>query len=112
MFQISAPGESPSVANLGIKLSPEVRGKGLGKVFMSVLLRLSNEVEVDVVEAGTMKFNTSMRASARSVGLVETLEVKVVDGEVVADCMFKDIERERWRGLDMVVEFRDQVGSE
>jgi len=80
---------------------------------MQVLLRLSNEVDADIIEAGTMKYNTSMRALAKSVGLVETDEIKEIPGRgVVADLLFKNIEREKWRDLDMVVEFRDQVASE
>jgi RimJ/RimL family protein N-acetyltransferase len=113
VFEITAPDEKPSVANIGIKLSPEVQGKGLGKVLMQVLLRLSNEVDADIIEAGTMKYNTSMRAMAKSVGLVETNEIKEIPGKgVVADLLFKNIEREKWRDLDMVVEFKDQVASE
>ncbi len=113
VFEITPPDEKPSVANIGIRLSPEVRGRGLGKALMQVLLRLSNEVDLDIIEAGTMKYNTSMRALAKSVGLVETDEIKEIPGQgVVAELMFKNIEREKWRDLDMVVEFRDQVASE
>ncbi|KAL6910238.1 hypothetical protein GGI43DRAFT_389678 [Trichoderma evansii] len=113
VFQITPPDEKPSVANIGIRLSPEVRGTGLGKALLQVLLRLSNEVEVDIIEAGTMKHNTSMRALAKSIGLVETDEIKETPEEgVVADILFKNIEREKWRDLDMVVEFKDQVESE
>ena len=113
VFEITAPDEKPSVANIGIRLSPEVRGKGLGKTLMQVLLRLSNEVDVDIIEAGTMKYNTSMRAMAKSVGLVETDEIKEIPGQgVVADLLFKNIEREKWRDLDMVVEYKDQVAGE
>lgn len=113
VFEITAPDERPSVANIGLRLSPEVRGKGLGKVLLQVLLRLSNEVDADIVEAGTMKYNSSMRALAKSVGLAETDEIKELPGQgVVADLLFKDIEREKWRELDMVVEFKDQVVSE
>jgi len=113
VFEITAPDEKPSVANIGIRLSPEVRGKGLGKMLMQVLLRLSNEVDADIIEAGTMKYNTSMRAMAKSVGLVETDEIKEIPGQgVVAELLFKNIKREKWRDLDMVVEFKDQVGSE
>jgi hypothetical protein len=47
---------------------------------------------------------------AKSVGLVETDEAKELPGRgVVADVLFKYIEREKWRDLDMVVEFKDQV---
>jgi L-amino acid N-acyltransferase YncA len=113
VYEITAPDEKPSVANISIKLSPEVRGKGLGKILMQVLLRLSNEVDADIIEAGTMKYNTATRAMAKSVGLVETDEIKDVPGKgVVADLLFKNIEREKWRDLDMVVEFKDQIASE
>ncbi|KAE8444156.1 hypothetical protein EG329_000844 [Mollisiaceae sp. DMI_Dod_QoI] len=112
IFEITAPEEKPSVANIGIRLSPEVRGKGLGKLLMQVLLRLSNEVDADIIEAGTMKYNISMRAMAKSVGLLETDEIKEIPGQgIVADLLFKNIEREKWRDLDMVVEFKDQVAS-
>jgi RimJ/RimL family protein N-acetyltransferase len=113
VFEITAPDEKPSVANIGIRLSPEVRGKGLGKTLMQVLLRLSNEVNVDIIEAGTMKHNAPMRALAKRVGLVETDEIKEIPGQgVVAEVLFKNIEREKWRDLDMVVEFRDQTVRE
>jgi RimJ/RimL family protein N-acetyltransferase len=113
VIAITGPDERPSVANIGIKLSPEVRGTGLGKTLMQVLLRLSNEVDADIIEAGTMKYNTPMRAMAKSVGLVETDEIKEIPGHgVVADLLFKNIEREKWRDLEMVVEFRDQVAGE
>ncbi|KAL7896181.1 acyl-CoA N-acyltransferase [Trichoderma sp. SZMC 28014] len=113
VFEIMGPDEKPSVANIGIRLSPEVRGKGLGKTLMQVMLRLSNELDINVIEAGTMKHNTSMRAVAKSIGLVETEEIKELPGQgVVADILFKDIERENWRDLDMVVEFKDQIASD
>ncbi|KAL7921352.1 hypothetical protein ACQKWADRAFT_296242 [Trichoderma austrokoningii] len=113
VFEITAPGEKPSVANIGIRLSPEVRGKGLGKTLLQVLLRLSNELDTDIIEAGTMKHNTPMRAVAKSVGLVETEENKELPGQgVVAEILFKDIEREKWKHVDMVVEFKDQIASD
>ncbi|KAL7962351.1 hypothetical protein V8C34DRAFT_270062 [Trichoderma compactum] len=112
IYQITPPGEKPSVANVAIRLSPEMQGKGLGKVLMQVLLRLSNEVDVDIIEADTMKYNIPMRALGKSVGLVETEEMKELPGRgVVADILFKNIEREKWSDLDMVVEFKDQVVS-
>ncbi|KAL6826294.1 hypothetical protein V8C40DRAFT_243905 [Trichoderma camerunense] len=113
IYQITPPDEKPSVANVAIRLSPEIQGKGLGKVLLQVLLRLSNEVDVDIIEAGTMKYNIPMRRLAKSVGLIETEENKELPGRgVVADILFKNIEREKWRDLDMVVEFKDQVVSE
>ncbi|KAK4074503.1 uncharacterized protein Triagg1_5099 [Trichoderma aggressivum f. europaeum] len=113
IYQITPSGEKPSIANVAIRLSPEIQGKGLGKVLMQVLLRLSNEVDVDIIEAGTMKYNIPMRALGKSVGLVEMEEAKELPGRgVVADILFKNIEREKWRDLDMVVEFKDQAVNE
>ncbi|CAG8949460.1 hypothetical protein HYFRA_00007690 [Hymenoscyphus fraxineus] len=110
IYEITPPFSKLSVANIGIKLHPEVQGKGLGKTLMQLLLRLSNEVDADIIEAGTMKENASMRAMAKSVGLVESDKIKFVPGRgVVADVMFENIERERWRDFEMVVEFREKV---
>ncbi|CAG8978142.1 hypothetical protein HYALB_00013025 [Hymenoscyphus albidus] len=110
MYEITPPFSKPSVANIGIKLLPEVQGKGLGKTLMQLLLRLSNEVDADIIEAGTMKENASMRAIAKSVGLVESDKINFVPGRgVVADVMFENIERERWRDFDMLVELREKV---
>jgi RimJ/RimL family protein N-acetyltransferase len=102
----------PSLANVGIMLMSAARGQGIGKALLRVLLRLANEVDVDVIEAGTMKGNRGMRALAASVGLVETEEVKRRgdgNGEVVAEVMYKDIEREKWRDVELEVEFLEEV---
>ncbi|RDW60668.1 hypothetical protein BP6252_12051 [Coleophoma cylindrospora] len=98
--------EDPPLANIGISLAPEARGRGVGKALMRVLLRLSNEVDVGIIQAGTMKENTAMRALARSLGLEETEEVKIAPGRgVVAEVLFKNIPRENWMGLEMDVSF-------
>jgi hypothetical protein len=48
-----------------------------------------------------------MRALAASLGLEETEEIKEVPGRgVVAEVLYKNIPREKWRDLDMNVEFR------
>ncbi|RDW91598.1 hypothetical protein BP5796_02763 [Coleophoma crateriformis] len=98
--------EEPPLANIGISLAPEARGRGVGKALMRVLLRLSNEVDVGIIQAGTMKENTAMRALARSLGLEETDEVKVAPGRgVVAEVLYKNIPREKWLDLEMDVSF-------
>jgi hypothetical protein len=77
---------------------------------MQVLLRLSNEFEVEFIEAGTMKVNKPMRALATSLGLEETDEIKEVPGRgIVAEILYKDIAREKWKNLDMKVEFTRPV---
>ncbi|KAB8298141.1 hypothetical protein EYC80_001897 [Monilinia laxa] len=96
----------PRLANIGTMLEAEGRGHGVGKVLMKLLLRLSNELDVDAVEAGTFKGNVAMRGLMRSLGVEETDEEKIVPGDrKVAEVMFKDIERERWENFEFVVEF-------
>ncbi|KAG4027668.1 hypothetical protein MFRU_028g00900 [Monilinia fructicola] len=96
----------PRVANIGTILEAEGRGHGVGKVLMELLLRLSNELDVDAVEAGTFKANAAMRGLMRSLGVEETDEEKIMPGNrKVAEVLFKDIARERWKDLEIGVEF-------
>jgi hypothetical protein len=61
---------------------------------------------VEFIEAGTMKANKPMRALAASLGLKETDQIKEMPGrDVVAEILYKNIEKERWDNLDMKVEF-------
>jgi RimJ/RimL family protein N-acetyltransferase len=100
----------PHIANIGLMVEESVRGSGVGKALMQVLLRLSNEFEVEIIEAGTMKVNKPMRALATSLGLKEKDEIKEVPGRgVVAEILYKDIAREKWKDLDMKVEFTGPV---
>jgi RimJ/RimL family protein N-acetyltransferase len=73
----------PHMANIGLMIEESARGSGVGKALMQVLLRLSNEFEVEFIEAGTMKVNKPMRALAASLGLEETDEIKEVPGRGV-----------------------------
>lgn len=96
----------PRFANIGTILEEEGRGHGVGRVLMELLLRLSNELNVDSVEAGTMKGNAAMRRLMRSLGIEEMEEEKIMPGNrKVAEIMFKDIDRERWRGFEFMVGF-------
>ncbi|KAI8617337.1 hypothetical protein BC830DRAFT_1113889 [Chytriomyces sp. MP71] len=84
-----------STANAGICIESDVRGRGLGTLLFLVLLRLACELDLEVIEAGTMKENQGMRALARKLGLAETEEIKLHpngSGAVVADVMFNDID--------------------
>lgn len=100
----------PRLANIGTILDVEGRGHGIGKILMEVLLRLSCDLNVDTVEAGTMKGNAAMRGLMRSLGIGEVEEEKIMPGNrKVAEVMFKDIERERWRDFDIEVEFLGKV---
>jgi len=57
------------LANLGLVLNPETRGKGIGKTTFALMGRLSLELEIDAVQVATMKANEPMRGLARSLGL-------------------------------------------
>ncbi|KAF7872777.1 uncharacterized protein EAF02_008848 [Botrytis sinoallii] len=100
----------PRFANIGTILEEAGRSHGVGKILMELLLRLSCELNVDVVEAGTMKKNAAMRGLMRSLGIEELEEEKIMPGNrKVADIMFKDIERQRWRDFEIHVEFLGEV---
>ncbi|PVH81626.1 hypothetical protein DL98DRAFT_514505 [Cadophora sp. DSE1049] len=102
----------PLQGNIGLELMADARGKGVGKALFMVMLRLSNELDVEglKVSAGTMKSNAAMRALARGFGLVEMEEVVDIPGRgVVAEICWNDIEREKWMDLEWVVEFSELV---
>ncbi|KAE9376668.1 hypothetical protein N431DRAFT_435915 [Stipitochalara longipes BDJ] len=94
------------LANIGLGLAESARGKGIGKAGCKVLLRLSNELDITLVGAGTMSVNKPMRALAKSLGFTEKEEVLTVPGRgVVADILFENIDYKRYKDLDMKVEF-------
>ncbi|PQE05259.1 hypothetical protein CJF31_00008772 [Rutstroemia sp. NJR-2017a BVV2] len=119
MGQVTELEGMPGIGNLGIILNPEGRGKGVGKATVEVLLRLSNECDLDVVEAGTMRGNMGMRGLMKKLGVEEREEMKWFGEDeggkkrLVAEVMFgekgKGIDRERWRGLDIRVEFGEEA---
>jgi len=94
------------LANIGFGLAESARGKGIGKAGWQVLLRLSNELDISLVGAGTMSANKPMRALAKSLGFTEREEVLTVPGRgVVADILFENIDYKRYKDLDMKVDF-------
>ncbi|KAI9649654.1 hypothetical protein NHQ30_002235 [Ciborinia camelliae] len=100
----------PGLANIGTILEEEGRGHGVGRILMGLLLRLSNELNVEEVEVGTMKKNEAMRGLMKSLGCEETYEDKIMPGNrKVADVMFKNIERGRWKDFEFEVEFLGEV---
>lgn len=101
------PEVMEGLVNVGLSLDPSVRGRGLGKAFMQLLLRLSNEMEFKVIHAGTMKANKPMRAIAKSLDFKEREELLEVPGRgVVAEILFEGIDYKRWKDLEMNVEFK------
>ena len=100
------PMVKAGLANIGLSLAESVRGKGLGKATMQVLLRLSNELDVDIVHAGTMLANKPMRALAATLGFTEREEVLSIPGRgVVAELLFENVDYKKFKDLDMNVEF-------
>jgi RimJ/RimL family protein N-acetyltransferase len=94
------------LANIGLTLTEGARGKGIGTAAMQVLLRLSNELEIILIGAGTMLANKPMRALAAKFGFTEKIEVLSMPGRgVVAELMFENIDYKKWKDLDMNIEF-------
>jgi RimJ/RimL family protein N-acetyltransferase len=95
VFEI--PEVAAGFANLGLGLNPSLRGTGLGKAIMQVLLRLSNEIDASVISVGTMKANNLMCALAKSLGFEEREEIVDIPGRgVIAEVLFS-IDHAKWR---------------
>lgn len=93
-------------ANVGLMFAPEARGMGIGKLALRLLLRLSNEIQVDVVRMGTMANNLPMRALAKSLGLEETAEVVSFPGVgVVNEVVYKGIKKGDFKDFNFDIEF-------
>jgi RimJ/RimL family protein N-acetyltransferase len=104
------PEVQAGLANIGINLAPSARAKGIGRAAMQVLMRLANELNVSLVHAGTMSANRPMRALAKSLGFTEREEVLSVPGRgVVAEILFEDVNYQRYKDLEMNVEFLGPV---
>ncbi|KAJ3119075.1 hypothetical protein HK100_000473 [Physocladia obscura] len=104
IMRISKPDVVPSVANIGLGLAPDARGRGVGTAFVRALVRVSLEINVDQVEIGTWKDNAPMRGVARKLGFAETLEDKLSPmgtGDVVANVMYYGIDREPFKNIEL-----------
>jgi RimJ/RimL family protein N-acetyltransferase len=100
------PDVVAGLANVGLLLEESVRGMGLGKAMFQVLLRLSNELDIDVVGAGTMKANKPMRALAASLGLEEKEEIVKVPGRGVLAELIYITDQTKWKDFKINVEFK------
>ncbi|KAF7875140.1 hypothetical protein EAF04_002312 [Stromatinia cepivora] len=94
----------PGVANIGVVLNKEVRGKGLGKLTASVLTQLTLDFGLQVV-AGTMRDNEPMRSTLRSLGFLEEEKVIEIEGRGVVAEFSYSLLREGWKDIEMRVEF-------
>ncbi len=100
------PMVKAGLANIGLSLAESARGKGLGKATMQILLRLSNELEVNIVHAGTMLANKPMRALAAALGFTEREEVLSIPGRgIVAEILFENVDYKKFKDLNIDVEF-------
>jgi len=72
---------------------------------VELLLRLSNEMDIERVEARTMKENLPMRTVFKKLGIEEEEAEFVIPGlGVVCDVQSKNIQREKWLGLEFEIE--------
>ena len=94
----------PGVASVGIVLDKEARGRGIGKDGMRVLTQLGFELGMKI-SSGTMKINGPMRGVMRSLGVEEVEKIVSIPGRGVVAELEYTVERDRWRNVDMRVEF-------
>ncbi|TGO48379.1 hypothetical protein BCON_0242g00150 [Botryotinia convoluta] len=96
----------PGIANIGVVLNKEVRGKGLGKLTASVLTQLTLNFGLQAV-AGTMRDNEPMRSTLRNLGFVEEEKIIEIEGRgIVAEFSYALL-REGWKGIELSVEFEE-----
>lgn len=94
-------GQSTSV---GILLNQAVRGRGIGKIALIVLVQIAFDFGLPI-NSGTMKANVAWRGLMASFGIPE--EEKLVtdpDRGVLAEVVYQ-IERENWKEVEMEIEF-------
>ncbi|KAJ8065767.1 hypothetical protein OCU04_006432 [Sclerotinia nivalis] len=94
----------PGVANIGVVLNKEARGKGMGKLTASVLTQLTLDFGLQVV-AGTMRDNEPMRSTLRNLGFLEEEKVIEIEGRGVVAEFSYSLSREGWKDIEMRVEF-------
>ncbi|TGO25765.1 hypothetical protein BPAE_0073g00310 [Botrytis paeoniae] len=96
----------PGVANIGVVLNKEVRGKGLGKLTASVLTQLTLNFGLQAV-AGTMRDNEPMRSTLRNLGFVEEEKIIEIEGRgIVAEFSYALL-REGWKDIELSEEFEE-----
>ena len=98
-------------ASIGILLNEAVRGRGIGKIAMSVLIQIGFEFPIPI-SAGTMKTNVAMRALMKSLRVPEEEKLVTAPGRGVLAEVVYSIQREDWKVLEMKVEFGNEVHSE
>jgi RimJ/RimL family protein N-acetyltransferase len=102
----SKPGE----ASVGIILNKDARGKGIGKAGIQVLTQLGFEIGENI-STGTMKANAPMRGIMKSLGIEEIENIVEIPRRGVVAEIEWEIERAKWKSIDMKVEFGEPVSS-
>lgn len=92
--------------SIGILLNEAVRGRGIGKTAMIVLVQIAFDFNLPIT-SGTMKANIAWRALMASLGIPEE-EKLVTDPSrgVLAEVVY-GIKRENWREVKMKIEFEE-----
>lgn len=94
-------------ATIGILLNEALRGQGIGKTAVSVLVQIAFDFDVPIM-VGTMKANLPMRGVMASLGVLEEDEIlSTLEWGVFAELVYR-IKQQSWRYLDMNVEFSEQ----
>ncbi|KAM0161140.1 hypothetical protein ACHAPG_002619 [Botrytis cinerea] len=96
----------PGIANIGVVLNEEVRGKGLGKLTTSVLTQLALNFGLQAV-AGTMRDNEPMRSTLRNLGFVEEEKIIELEGRGIVAEFSYTLSRKGWKDIDLSVEFEE-----
>ncbi|CAD6456743.1 08b91d98-47ae-4ab7-aa54-0f4ee9dcb1f4-CDS [Sclerotinia trifoliorum] len=94
----------PGVANIGVVLNKEARGKGLGRLTVGFLTQLTLDFGLSVV-AGTMGDNAPMRFTLRSLGFAEEEKIIEIFGRGVVAEFSYSLLRDAWEEVEMNVEF-------
>ncbi|KAF7943073.1 hypothetical protein EAE96_011016 [Botrytis aclada] len=96
----------PGVANIGVVLNKEARGKGLGKLTASVLTQLTLDFGLQAV-AGTMRDNEPMRSTLRNLGFVEEEKIIEIEGRGIVAELSYALSPEGWKDIELSVEFEE-----
>jgi RimJ/RimL family protein N-acetyltransferase len=98
--------------NLGLMLTKDARGKGIGKLSMQVLIQLAHNMGIERLEAGTMKANQPMRALMASLKIPGRDEIKKAPGRgVLAEILYTIPKTVDWEDIDLHVEFGAPVSE-
>lgn len=96
----SEPGE----ASVGVVLNKDARGKGVGKASIQVFTQLGFDLGLKI-STGTMKANAPMRGIMKSLRIEEVEKIVEIPGRGVVAEVEYNLERAKWKDIDMKVEF-------